>query len=297
MKTKENVFEYLKYKIMVRSKSSDNGSNGLSSGRGHGSRVGQASTNGQNLDSQQHDCNAGNCFYSEVNVSSIVVPDAIASNPNAIVWMSDSGCPRHIMFATKTGSSMCKTKSTKVPDEDGVFEPIENLDSKLRTFLLQYVRSQYETNFLESLTGYSFARLKQCVYNLPEFKARKIDGRKQFPKSKREIHAKLSASYYKGEPSEVYSALLKRFPTLPHAGIKDLQKEPWRYVHAFFRVQNFLVDSRAKSFRLFPVARVERKHYVYDARALHELARRLEPANIPSWPKFVSVNEDNADKW
>ncbi|KAK7603417.1 hypothetical protein V9T40_003416 [Parthenolecanium corni] len=177
--------------------------------------------------------------------------------------------------------SMCKTKSTKVPDEDGVFEPIENLDSKLRTFSQQYIRSQYETNFLESFTRYLFARLKRCIYNLPEFKARKIDGRKQFPKSKREIHAELSASYYKGEPSD----LLKRFPTLPHAGIKDLQKEPWRYVHAFFRVQNFLVDLRAKSFCLFPVARVEHKHCVYDARALQELARRLEPANIRE-PEF-----------
>lgn len=185
--------------------------------------------------------------------------------------------------------SMCKSKSSKVPDEDSIFTPIENLDCKLRSFSLQYVRSQYETNFQQNFIQHSFSRLKRCVYNMPKFKTKK---------TKSEIHSELFASYYRGETSEIYSALLEQFPTLPPNGIRDLQKDPWRYIHSFFHLQNFLVDQKAKSFKLFPVASVERKHCVYDSRALHELARRLEPLKVASsWTKFNCKEENNVRRW
>ena len=140
----------------------------------------------------------------------------------------------------------------KVPDEDNVFQPISGLDYKLRSFSMQYVRANYETNFMTNFKEQSFRILKQVAGVLMKEKL-----------NKQQVHEQMYASFYKNEPIKVYSSVLQKFPTLPQKGIKDINIDLWRYVYSFFALQAFLVDEKKHSSRLFPISSVETVSYTH----------------------------------
>ena len=105
------------------------------------------------------------------------------------------------------------------------------------------------------------------------------------------IHQQVYASFYKAEKTELYDKLLVRFPNLPKNGVQDLRADIWKFVHVFFQLQCFLLDKKKKSFKIFPIAKVNRKHTVYDSRALHELTKQLFPKTV-AWPEFKNTELD-----
>ncbi|KAK7602210.1 hypothetical protein V9T40_009651 [Parthenolecanium corni] len=174
---------------------------------------------------------------------------------------------------------MCKklTEQEKIPNADRVFTPIDRakygLDYTRRTPLLQYVRSGYATNFETNAKTHFFARVKHVARTLLPHESAKV------------VHKKLYDWYFNGTTNTTFTTLDARFPGLPRNGAKDLGSDVWRYVHVLYRMQIFLIDADQRSFRLFPIASVDRKHCCYDAAGVHELIYRLndcDPTLIPS---------------